>query len=469
MSPAWTTTPRARRPRSCGTRNSTARFSATRAGRASHRLGTDDPERLRRLPAHASLEYRDGGRPRPVPGSVPRRHPPRRLPAPAAPQSAAPSSRQSADCRRRRRGQDRRGRPCLREMLLRRRVDFVARRRAGRHGPPVAGRTGGQFGLAFHHRRSRLPRRPCGASAATAPARGPRGRASSFRIRCSPTRPMSAAFATSSATSGRARCSSSTRRITPRPPAARATRSTASSPARSAASPIASSTGSSCRRRRTTATPTRSRRCSRSSTRNASPAASPVEAARTRPSHGPAAEIRPPLFRREIPGAAGRADRHFDGLPSDAPELVLVADAHRLWRGASGRARPICRPKRRAMSGSPSSACSSACSPRSRLSPRRWRCIAGARRAPIAARDRRRGGLRPRRRRDGGRARTIEAAGERSIQDEEDQAAEAAGALGAPASTDLALVDEMLEHRPQAAHAARRPRRPARRRGSATT
>ena len=36
----------------------------------------------------------------------------------------------------------------------------------------------------------------------------------------------------------------------------------------------------------------------------------PVQAARTRRRHGPAAEIRPALFRREIPRAEGRSLRH---------------------------------------------------------------------------------------------------------------------------------------------------------------
>ena len=71
----------------------------------------------------------------------------------------------------------------------------------------------------------------------------------------------------------RAACSSSTRRTTPPRPAVAATPSTRSSRAPSATSARASSTGCSCRPRRTTATPTASRRCSRCSIRSASPAA----------------------------------------------------------------------------------------------------------------------------------------------------------------------------------------------------
>ena len=96
-------------PRSSGTQNSTARSSADEGWANVAKLGTDDPSVFSAYLRTSALEHRHRGRPRSLPGPVPRRHSPGRLPASASQEGAAPSSRQFADRRRRRRRQDRRG------------------------------------------------------------------------------------------------------------------------------------------------------------------------------------------------------------------------------------------------------------------------------------------------------------------------------------------------------------------------
>ena len=66
---------------------------------------------LRRIPAHAALELRDGHRSESVPVAIPRRHQDRRLPDGAVAQGVAPASRQPVHRRRHGARQDHRGRP----------------------------------------------------------------------------------------------------------------------------------------------------------------------------------------------------------------------------------------------------------------------------------------------------------------------------------------------------------------------
>ena len=161
-----------------------------------------------------------------------------------------------------------------RELLLRRRIDFVVV-----VGPPsmtaaMAGRAGQQVrpdvSRSSTASTSRELRRERGFGV------NPWATGSRFIIshQLLDRRDLSRACATGSASSGHAR-SADPRRGAPRRAGERrrATRSTASSRGPSATSPSASSIACSCRRRRTTATRTASRRCSRCSTRSASPAA----------------------------------------------------------------------------------------------------------------------------------------------------------------------------------------------------
>ena len=237
-----------------------------------------------------------------------------------------------------------------------------------------------------------------------------------------------------------------------RRPAARATRSTASSPERSAGLPSVSSTGCFL-----SATPHNGHSNSFSSLLEILDPQRFTRGVPVRPRELDAVMVRRlksdlRYFGEKFPERVVDPIR-IDGLPNDAPELVLSRKLAAYGEVIRARTANL-RRGRPAMCGSRSSACSSACSPRSPLSRRPWRCIARALRADAAASEAAAEAF------VHGGAETEdepsdETAAEKLIEDEEDQAAEAAGALAASAAN-LALVDEMLEiarkhaHRPDA-------------------
>jgi hypothetical protein len=120
-----------------------------------------------------------------------------------------------------------------------------------------------------------------------------------------------------------------TRRIMRRRPAGHATRSTASSPAQCAGLLNVSSPAFSCRRHRTTATPTPSPACSKSSIRNASRAVSPCDRQMRRNSFCPASS--PNMARSSVPvrqiSRRERADDHPAAALSEVKKLVQATES----------------------------------------------------------------------------------------------------------------------------------------------